>query len=419
MIPSRPLRRLVAVLACLVSLLAPQALVSAADRSPLLEGEAGSGPPDWFAPRTLGRAEDITWSDVPNGHWAEDAIDHVAAANGWMRDFRQAQDETYPFKPDVLETRKLFARSVVRAFVPDAVADPEISFPDLPAEDRFFRFANIAVASGWLDTDEEGDFLPEDPVTMRDVHRALVLAIGMGDLAAGADELHLRDGTPVETPKDFGTTLIGMKVGLRFNHGDETLDVTGPDAALNRAEVAWSLYRASTVPTWMADYLAPYASMELPNLSAKMLRVVGFGVRYVGYPYVWGGEWAATGPSGYCCGYQPIGGFDCSGVTWWVMKRASLGWDNTPPREYRGWDLPQRSSAQMASVGGRVRWDELKAGDLLFYDGDEDGTVDHVNTYIGNGWAIDSGSSNGGVTLTYVAGNWYEDHFVKGRTILG
>jgi len=360
----------------------------------------------------------IRWSDVPKGHWARNAIDEVAAANDWMRDFAQDADETYPFEPDALESRGLFARSVALALAPDAAPDPDMSFPDLPEDDRLFPFANVAVTSGWLETDADGNFLPEEAVTTRDVHRALVLALGLGDLAAGADALHLRDGTQLEVPRDFGTTLIGMKLGLRFNHGDESLDV-GPDSQLSRAEVAWSLYRATTAPDWMGDWLAPYADLELPNVSAKMLRVIEFGVRYVGYPYVWGGEWADATPSGYCCGYQSVGGFDCSGITWWVMKQASLGWDNTPPREYRGWDLPQRNSAQMAAVGGRVRWDELKPGDLVFYDGDDDGTVDHVNTYIGNGWALDSGSSNAGVTITHVAGNWYEDHFVKGRRILG
>jgi len=42
-----------------------------------------------------------------------------------------------------------------------------------------------------------------------------------------------------------------------------------------------------------------------------------------------------------------------------------------------------------------------------------------VKTYPGNGWAADSEGSNGGVTITYVAGTWYEDHFVHGRHILG
>lgn len=419
MIPSRPQRRLLAVLTCVVSLLLPQAGASAGERDPLLDGEPGSGPPAWTAPRTLQRVTDVKWSDVPKGHWARRAIDHVAAAHGWMRDFKQAPDGTYPFRPANLETRRHFARSVVRALAKDAAADQGFTFADLPESDRFYPFASIAVANGWLHPDGEGNFRPLDPVTMRDVHRTLVLVLGLGDLAAGADALHMRDGTAIETPKDFGTTLIGMKLGLRLNHGDETLDVPRPSAALSRAEVAWSIYRATTLPSYVASGLAPYARMELPNLSGKILRVVNFAVRYVGYPYVWGGEWAEAKTSGYCCGYQPIGGFDCSGLTWWVMKRAAAGWDNTPPREYRGWDLPQRTSAQMAAVGGRVRWEDLEPGDLLLYDGNGDGTVDHVDTYIGRGWAVDSGSSNAGVTLTYVFNNWYEDHFVKGRRIVG
>ncbi len=417
--PSRPLRRTLAALLLVAGLLAPQAGAGAAGRDPATLGEAGSGPPSWSAPRVLARTSGIAWSDVPDDHWARKAIDLVAGQNDWMRDFPQAEDGTYPFKPDALERRRLFARALVRAFAPEAEPDPELAFPDLETGTAAWRVAAVAVSQGWLRTDGEGNFRPRDPVLMRDVHRALVLALGFGDLARGAQAIHLRDGTRIPVPRDFGTTLIGMKMGLRFNHGDESLDVPGPDAPLSRAEVAWSLYRAATMPSWMRDWLAPYANVELPNLGPKMQRVVRFAVRYVGYPYVWGGEWHAVPPPGYCCGWQPIGGFDCSGLTWWVMKRPATGWDNVPPRDYQGWDLAQRTSALMASVGGRVRWDELRPGDLLFYDGDEDGTVDHVNTYLGNGWAVDSGSSNAGVTITYVAGNWYEEHFVKGRRILG
>lgn len=416
---SRPLRRLVVASLVLAVLLAPQASVSADDRDPLREGEAGSGPPAWSAPVTAARTStEVLWSDVPDEHWARRAIDLVAGTNDWMRDFKPNPDGTYPFRPDKLETRRLFARAVVRAFLPDAEPDPDLTFPDLVTGSGPWRYANLAVSSGWLRTAPDGSFLPRDPVLMRDVHRALVLALGYGDLAAGARAIHERDGTRIPVPRDFGTTLLGMKMGLRYNHGDESLDVPGPAAPLSRAETAWSLYRAATMPSWMPDWLAPYADLELPNLGPRMERVVRFAVRYVGYPYVWGGEWHRPSPPGYCCGYQPIGGFDCSGVTWWVMKRPVSGWDNVPPREYVGWDLPQRTSALMASAGERVRWDELRPGDLMFYDGDGDGAVDHVNTYLGNGWAIDSGSSNAGVTITYVAGNWYQEHFVKGRRIL-
>jgi hypothetical protein len=282
-------------------------------------------------------------------------VDYVGATNDWMRDYRPAADGRYPFEPDTLESRKLFARALVRAFGSALAIDPAITFEDLPADDRFFAAANIAVSQGWIER-AGSDFLPTEPVTTRVVHRALVLALGLGDLAAGADALHLEDGTKVPTPEGFGALLIGMRLGLRYDHDDETLDV-GPDTPLPRSEVAWSLYRAATQPSWVRDSLAGYATMVLP----------------------------ARG--------------------------------NSPPREYEGWDLPQRSSAQMASVGPRVRWKDLQPGDLLFYDGDADGTVDHVDTYIGNGWALDSGGSNGGVTITYVEDNWYQEHFVRARRI--
>jgi len=420
--PARPLRRLVAVLVCSACLLLPQA-ASSTPGAESRGGERGSGPATWGAGRAgsntnrTAAASGIRWSDVPHTQWAHTAIDFVGAANDWMRDRKAAADGTYAFEPDRLESRKLFARALFRAFGSMLEQDPELTISDLPATDPFYPYANVSVTAGWMQVDDAGAFRPSDPVTTREVHRALVLAIGMGDLAAGADGLHLRDETAIATPKDFGTLLIGMRIGLRYNHRDESLDV-GPDDPLPRAEVAWSLFRAATEPSWMPDSLSAYADMTLPNLTKKMQTVVGFAVGYVGYPYVLGGDWYQQAPSRYCCGYQPVGGFDCSGVTWWVMKQAVEGWDNTPPRGYAGWSLPQRTSTSMASVGRKIRWDEIHPGDLLFYDGDDDGTVDHVDMYVGNGWAVDSGRSNAGVTFTYVSGTWYEDHFVHGRRVI-
>jgi cell wall-associated NlpC family hydrolase len=73
----------------------------------------------------------------------------------------------------------------------------------------------------------------------------------------------------------------------------------------------------------------------------------------------------------------------------------------------------------MASSGMRIAFDDLRPGDLMFYDGDGDGRVDHVDVYIGNGWSLDSGSSNGGVSIVNVSSGWYRDHFVHGRRIIG
>ncbi|HJS27728.1 MAG TPA: NlpC/P60 family protein [Actinomycetota bacterium] len=380
-------------------------------------GERGSGPESWTVDSVFS-VGGVRWTDVPGGHWARDAIDYVAASNDWMLDSSATEDGTYAFRPRRLESRQLFARAILRAFGSGLPQDPSLSFPDLPSDDKFFIAANVAVSAGWMEVGGLGAFRPTEPVTMREVHRALVLALGLGDLAAGAEALHLRDGTAIETPEGLGTLLLGMRLGLRYNHGDESLDV-GPDSALPRAEVAWSLYRAATAPTWVRDSLARYATMELPNLGPRLQAVVSFAVDYVGYPYVWGGEWNEPPLNGYCCGPQPVGGFDCSGVTWWVMKESVTGWDNTPPRSYAGWALPERTSATMAAVGKKVAFHDLRAGDLMFYDGNGDGRVDHVNTYVGNGWSIDSGSSNAGVTFTYVKGTWYQDHFKHGRHIMG
>ena len=148
--------------------------------------------------------------------------------------------------------------------------------------------------------------------------------------------------------------------------------------------------------------------------------IVDWGVRYVGYPYIWAGEWGFDSPAPSAFGGQPGPGFDCSGISWWALRRDDGGyWEISPPRPYEGWSLPERTSAQMARMTKeKLRYRDLLPGDLMFYDGDGDGTVDHVDVYVGNGWSLDSSSSIAGVTLMWVETGWYRQHFVHGRRIL-
>jgi hypothetical protein len=420
MASSRPLRRLAVVSLVLACAGLAQPAVAHADTRDrrLREGERGSGMPMPPLVEVASTTDGVRWSDVPKGYWARNAIDYVASAHKWMRDFPRREDGTMPFHPAHLESRRRFAHAVVRAFARSEPTDPDLTFPDLPSTDPMFATANVAVTLGWMKTDTDGNFRPKSPITMRDAHVALVQAVGLGALAKAANDVHLRNGTTFEMPRGFGSILIGMRIGLRYNHSDESLDVN-PNSPLPRAEVAWSLYRAATMPSYMGSYLSNYADIELPNLGPRRRAIVQWGIDYVGYPYVWGGEWNTATGAGYCCGTQPVGGFDCSGLTWWVMKAAAGGWDNAPPRPYDGWSLPQRTSTDMAANGTRVRWHHLRSGDLMFYDGDGDGRVDHVDTYIGNGWAIDSSSTPAGVTIMWVGTGWYHDHFVHGRRIMG
>jgi cell wall-associated NlpC family hydrolase len=361
----------------------------------------------------------IVWSDVDRSFsWAKTAIDDVGSTNAWMRDFAVNADGTYPFQPSTIETRKYFARAVVMALAPSEVVDPSITFADLDPSDTFYPAANIAVKLHWMKKTASGTFAPDKPVTTTMVHRVLVLALGLGPAVQALNHLHTADGVTFQLPANFGALLLGMRLGLRYNSSDESTDV-GPTTTLNRAQVAYSLHRATTQPAWeVPDLLAQYQSIELPSLTPDQQQIVQWGVQYVGFPYVWGGEWGFSSAEPPSLGGQPVAGFDCSGFTWWLLRASDSGyWNVSPPRPYIGWNLAERSSADMAKIG-KLTYDALQPGDLMFYDGDGNGRVDHVDTFVGNGWALDSSSTPGGVTIMWVGDGWYRDHFVHGRRVL-
>ena len=159
--------------------------------------------------------------------------------NDWMRDFPANPDGSYPFRPGATETRKYFARAVVRAFAPEAAVDSSIAFADLDTTQQFYRWANIAVERGWMRRSADGRFMPDKPVTMTTVHRVLVLALGMRNTARQLDALHTTDGVSFPTPVNFGTTLLGMRLELRYNSATEGQDV-GPTSRMTRSQAAGS-----------------------------------------------------------------------------------------------------------------------------------------------------------------------------------
>jgi cell wall-associated NlpC family hydrolase len=361
----------------------------------------------------------IKWSDVtPAYAWAKQAIDYVGATNDWMRDYKAGADGKYPFKPAKIETRGMLAVSMVRAFAPNEAVDPTIVFEDIAPSARLYRYANVAVKMHWMGIDGHGNFGGDTPITMVYLHKVLVRALGLTATAASIDAMHMTNGTPFKTPKNLGTTMLGMRLGLRYNNADDTKDVL-PNSQMSRAQVAYSLYKAATLDPWVVPYLqAQYADMTLPNMVPARQAIVEWGLKYVGYPYVWGGEWGFSRPEPGALGGQPVPGFDCSGLAWWLIKSDDGGaWNIAPPRPYGGWNLPQRVAADQAAGAPAIKFDAMKPGDLAFYDGEGQG-IDHVDVYIGNGWALDSSSSVGGVSVMWVGDGWYFDHFVHGRRMI-
>ena len=190
--------------------LGPTTIAVAAARGPgsphgdVAAGEYGSGPapiPVHIPAAARTRRAGVKWSDVGSGDaWARSAIDYVGGAFDWMRDFPANADGTYPFRPSMIETRKYFARAMVKAFAPDETVDPSIAFTDLDTTQVFYRWANVAVKMGWMRRTTDAGFLPDKPVTMTTVHRVLVLTLGLRSTAQQLDALHTSVGVTFHTP---------------------------------------------------------------------------------------------------------------------------------------------------------------------------------------------------------------------------
>jgi len=106
---------------------------------------------------------------------------------------------------------------------------------------------------------------------------------------------------------------------------------------------------------------------------------VVYAVTLVGTPYRYGGT-------------SPGSGFDCSGLVWHVYRQAA------------GLALP-RTADEMGRAGRPVEWDDMRPGDLVFYNtlGRE---FSHVGIYIGE-WRFVHAPSNGGKVEIVSMGNTY------------
>ena len=121
------------------------------------------------------------------------------------------------------------------------------------------------------------------------------------------------------------------------------------------------------------------------TVTAARERVTRTARRYLGAPYAWGG----TSPAG----------FDCSGFVMYVYAKVGLS-------------LPHNAAAQYA-YGTPVRRDQLRPGDLVFFD-----DLRHNGIYIGDGRFIHSRQSGKRVSISLLAGPWYAEQYVGARRLL-
>lgn len=115
--------------------------------------------------------------------------------------------------------------------------------------------------------------------------------------------------------------------------------------------------------------------------------VVGIAMRYLGVPYVWGGD-------------NPSTGFDCSGFVMYVYAQVGVS-------------LPHYTGAQW-SYGVPVSKSDLQPGDLVFFDG-----LGHDGIYIGGGQFIHAPQTGDVVKISNLNEGWYAATYVGARRITG
>ena len=106
-------------------------------------------------------------------------------------------------------------------------------------------------------------------------------------------------------------------------------------------------------------------------VSATRNAVVAYAKQFLGNPYVWGGTSLTSGA-------------DCSGFVLSVFKKYGVS-------------LPHSSAAQ-STMGSKVSLSEAQPGDLIFYA--QNGRVNHVAIYIGNGQVIHASNPRSGIKIS-------------------
>ena len=164
---------------------------------------------------------------------------------------------------------------------------------------------------------------------------------------------------------------------------DETTTTVEETAPSSETETTTTT-AAETTPTTVEETTTTTTAAETtttqeittPSNNSTPLRdsIVNYALGWVGQcNYVYGGTDLSIG-----------GSVDCSGFTMQVYSRVA------------GVSLPHHSMSQM-NCGSAITYDQLRPGDLVFYN-----NPNHVAIYIGNGAIVHAGSPETGINITSV-----------------
>jgi len=359
------------------------------------------------------------YTDVTKSCWAATAIESVTDRG--PDGHKVLDDYGTEFKPEKAITRELLARSLVLASGNYGEHVKTVPITDVPESERYYDVIEVAVHHGYLQLDKDGNFDPQDPVPAYQAEVAVVRWLKEKYPSSNWSLLtSLRpstwqpnDGWKTDAPSYLPYIVASRQLMLRYNHPDtaDGQEVT-PEQPIDRAEVAYMFWRAyqqgGEYGLWG---LSSYKSITLPVLSDRQKQIADFALKFIGYPYIWAGEYP-TRNSPY--GAQAAGGFDCSGFVFYVMK---MHFDYPITVNERG------AHDMAAKAKPRITRKQLQCGDLIFFgpNGPKSSveSIYHAGLYLGNGWFIHSTGSTDGVTLNSLdSSSYYKTYFAWGRRVL-
>lgn len=182
-----------------------------------------------------------------------------------------------------------------------------------------------------------------------------------------------------ETVPDETTTTVEETAPSSEVETTTTVEETVPSSetettTTTAAETTTTTVEATTTTT--AAETTTTQEITTPSNNSTPLRdsIVNYALGWVGQcNYVYGGTDLSIG-----------GSVDCSGFTMQVYSRVA------------GVSLPHHSMSQM-NCGSAITYDQLRPGDLVFYN-----NPNHVAIYIGNGAIVHAGSPETGINITSV-----------------
>ncbi len=252
---------------------------------------------------------------------------------------------------------------------------------------------------------------PSARVTIAQLDARLVRTIQLAD-AANTFLAEARSAG-LSVPARFGNETVARLLGLRINHPAKVDDLElRPSDPATRAETAYSVAKILSFGGWEQQYVEDAAAtFVLPPLTAWQTKVLNTAVRFIGFPYVWGGtSEKAEAPFGV----QARGGFDCSGFVWRVYKLQKYPGGAALSATIKGRTTYTMSGEVPRSK--RIPFAKLAPGDLLFFGPNgprsKPASIGHTGIYLGSGWLIHS--SGQGVAVVPLTG-WYKQTFAWGR----